>query len=306
MTDDTSAAVEAPQGAPAAAQPQVHAPAVLPAADALESLPQWFDKVAADWSAALGKRASVAAAPVVAPDAAALAALPARLPVAVSATAKCGEVSVPVMALADDASALAIARAALGDKAPQTLDDAALSAFGELVKQAFGSLEGEWIAGGASGLAIDAGSPQRITEIGGDIAGGSPVLSEISLSIDGGDPIALTFLFGERIGGLFAAVAAPAAAPVAAAAPPVNVNRILRVTVPLVVEIARRPITLKDVIAFKPGTVIEFDKKSDDLLDLVVGLTRVGKGEAVKVGESFGLRILEVGSIRDRIKSLAQ
>lgn len=295
MTEDVSSA-----------QPRLDVPAVMPAADALASLPQWFDKVAADWSAALGKRASVAAAPVVTLDAATLAALPARLPVAVSATARCAEVSVPVMVLADDASALAVARAALGDKAPATLDDAALAAFGELVKQAFGSLEGEWIAGGASGLAIDAGSPQRITEIAGDIAGGSPVLSEISLSVEGGDPIPLTFLFGDRIGGLFAAVAAPVAAPVAAAAPPPNVNRILCVTVPLVVEIARRAITLKEVVVFKPGTVIEFDKKSDDLLDLVVGLTRVAKGEAVKVGECFGLRILEVGSIRDRIKSLAQ
>jgi flagellar motor switch protein FliN len=82
--------------------------------------------------------------------------------------------------------------------------------------------------------------------------------------------------------------------------------RILKIKVPLRVEIARRRATVKEVIAFKPGTVIEFEKNSEDLLDLCAGYERVAKGEAVKVGESFGMRVLEVSTVRDRIKSLGQ
>ena len=80
--------------------------------------------------------------------------------------------------------------------------------------------------------------------------------------------------------------------------------RILRIKVPIIVEIAHRKTNVREVIALKPGTVIEFGTKSDDLLGFHIGRARIGKGEAVKIGENFGLRILDIGGVRERIASL--
>ena len=85
---------------------------------------------------------------------------------------------------------------------------------------------------------------------------------------------------------------------------PSELRRILRIRVPLVVEIARRKSKVGAVMAFKPGSVIEFNKKSDDLLELYAGQAHIGRGEAVKVGESFGIRVLDIDSVRDMVRNL--
>jgi flagellar motor switch/type III secretory pathway protein FliN len=40
-----------------------------------------------------------------------------------------------------------------------------------------------------------------------------------------------------------------------------------------------------------PGSIIKFDKTCDELLELSIGNRTVARGEAVKVGDKFGLRI---------------
>ena len=84
-----------------------------------------------------------------------------------------------------------------------------------------------------------------------------------------------------------------------------NIERILRISVPLIVRIARRDTSIGEVLSFRPGTVIEFPKKSDDLLDLLAGEAPIGRGEAVKVAESFGIRIIEIGGARETLAKLS-
>ena len=50
--------------------------------------------------------------------------------------------------------------------------------------------------------------------------------------------------------------------------------------------------------------MIEFDKKFDAELELVVSDRQIGLGHAVKVGENFGLRITRIGTIYDTIRAL--
>ena len=45
------------------------------------------------------------------------------------------------------------------------------------------------------------------------------------------------------------------------------------------------------IIELGPGSIIQFDKPCEDLLELEVGGHKIGKGEAVKVGDKFGLRL---------------
>lgn len=95
---------------------------------------------------------------------------------------------------------------------------------------------------------------------------------------------------------------APAAvAPVASAN---DVRRILRLQVPIIVKLAERKLQLSEVMRLGVGAIIEFVKSSDEPLELLVNNKVIAVGETVKVGENFGLRITQVGDVRQIIQSL--
>lgn len=79
---------------------------------------------------------------------------------------------------------------------------------------------------------------------------------------------------------------------------------ILKLTVPVIVQIGRRRVSLSEVLTLAPGAILEMPKSADDPLELCVNNKPVGTGEAVKVGENFGIRIHNISSTRDRAKAL--
>ncbi len=70
------------------------------------------------------------------------------------------------------------------------------------------------------------------------------------------------------------------------------------------VEIGRAKILLKDLLQLGEGYVIELDKLAGEPLDLYVNSRLIAKGEAVKVGDKFGIRLTEVVSQSNRIEQL--
>ena len=72
---------------------------------------------------------------------------------------------------------------------------------------------------------------------------------------------------------------------------PPNVLSALRVTVPVSVNLAGKKIKLAEVIDLGPGSIITFDKACDAPLEVSIGGRPVATGEAVKVGERFGVRV---------------
>jgi flagellar motor switch protein FliN/FliY len=87
---------------------------------------------------------------------------------------------------------------------------------------------------------------------------------------------------------------------------PSEVNTILRLKVPVIVQIGNRRIPMDDILALGPGAILELNKSADDELDLLVNNKRVGAGAAVKVGENFGIRITNIGSAQQRIAALGR
>lgn len=85
---------------------------------------------------------------------------------------------------------------------------------------------------------------------------------------------------------------------------PTDVRTILRLQVPVIVQIGRRTLPMSEVLAFGPGAILEMDKPAEEELDLLVKNKRIGKGTAVKVGENFGLRITSIDSPRRRVEAL--
>ncbi len=70
------------------------------------------------------------------------------------------------------------------------------------------------------------------------------------------------------------------------------------------VEVGRARILLKDLLQMGEGYVVELDKFSGDPLDLYVNSRLIARGEAVKVGDKFGIKLTEVVSQSDRIARL--
>lgn len=80
---------------------------------------------------------------------------------------------------------------------------------------------------------------------------------------------------------------------------------ILNLSVPVIVELGRRTMSLEDILALGPGAIIELNRDAEEQLDLLVNNKRVGCGTAVKVGENFGLRVSRIGSQTERVQAMA-
>ena len=81
-------------------------------------------------------------------------------------------------------------------------------------------------------------------------------------------------------------------------------QRILKLQVPVIVKLAERRLMLSEVMRLGTGAIIEFFKSSEEPLELLINNKVIGLGETVKVGENFGLRITQVGDLKQVIKSL--
>ena len=84
-----------------------------------------------------------------------------------------------------------------------------------------------------------------------------------------------------------------------------DVNAILALEIPLIVEIASRRMSLAEAVNLSHGAIIEFPKNSEGALRIMVNNKPVGAGVAVKVGENFGVRVSQVGDISERVGALA-
>ena len=83
-----------------------------------------------------------------------------------------------------------------------------------------------------------------------------------------------------------------------------DLARILRLEVPLIVQIAERRMPRSEVTALTHGSIIELPKQIEEELDVLVNNSRIGAGRAVKVGENFGIRMTQVGAVGERVAAL--
>jgi len=75
-----------------------------------------------------------------------------------------------------------------------------------------------------------------------------------------------------------------------------NFRLLQDVDVKLTVEIGSTRLTLRELLALGETSVIELDRDSNELLDVFVNGTLIGRGEVVTVGEKFGVRMTELVS----------
>ena len=78
-----------------------------------------------------------------------------------------------------------------------------------------------------------------------------------------------------------------------------NIDLIMDVPLEVSVVLGRTRKSIKEILEFAPGTIIELDKLAGEPIDVMVNQKLVAKGEVVVIEESFGIRITEI--IKEKI-----
>lgn len=79
---------------------------------------------------------------------------------------------------------------------------------------------------------------------------------------------------------------------------------ILDIPVTLSLEVGRTTIRIRNLLQLNQGSVVELETLAGEPLDVLVNGTLVAHGEVVVVNEKFGVRLTDVISTTDRIKSV--
>jgi flagellar motor switch protein FliN len=82
-----------------------------------------------------------------------------------------------------------------------------------------------------------------------------------------------------------------------------DIGLLLDVVLNLTVELGRTRLTVRDVLALGPGSIVELDKLAGEPVDIAVNGTCIAKGEVVVVDEKFAVRVTEILSPSRRIAS---
>ena len=73
-----------------------------------------------------------------------------------------------------------------------------------------------------------------------------------------------------------------------------NIDLIMDVPLEVTVELGRTNKSIKEILEFAPGTIIELNKIAGEPIDVLVNGKHVAKGEVVVIEENFGIRVTEI------------
>lgn len=84
----------------------------------------------------------------------------------------------------------------------------------------------------------------------------------------------------------------------------VDLDVVLDIPVTLQLEIGRTKVSIRNLLSYTQGSVVEMDRLAGEPLDLLVNGTLIAHGEVVVVNDKFGVRLTDVISPQERIKKL--
>lgn len=84
----------------------------------------------------------------------------------------------------------------------------------------------------------------------------------------------------------------------------VDLDVLLDIPVTLALEIGRAKVSIRNLLSYTQGSVIEMDRLAGEPLDLLVNGTLIAHGEVVVINDKFGVRLTDVISPQERIKKL--
>ena len=85
---------------------------------------------------------------------------------------------------------------------------------------------------------------------------------------------------------------------------PASLDLILDIPLSVTVELGRSKMLINDLLQLGQGSVIELTKLVGDPLEVLVNDKLVARGEVVVVNEKFGVRLTDIVTPMERVKSL--
>lgn len=83
-----------------------------------------------------------------------------------------------------------------------------------------------------------------------------------------------------------------------------NLNMLMDLEMPITIELGRTRLSVREVLNIGQGSIIELDKLSGDPVDVFINDRKFARGEVVVVDENFGVRITEILSPTEKLRSL--
>ena len=85
-----------------------------------------------------------------------------------------------------------------------------------------------------------------------------------------------------------------------------NIDMLLDVNLPVAIELGRTKMSISNILALGPGSIVELAKLAGEPVDLLVNQRIVAKGEVVVIDENFGVRITQLLTPEERLKALGE
>ena len=73
-----------------------------------------------------------------------------------------------------------------------------------------------------------------------------------------------------------------------------NIDLLLDVPLEVTVELGRTSKSIREILDFAPGTILELNRLAGEPIDVLVNGKYVAKGEVVVIEEAFAIRVTEV------------
>ncbi|MFD2925533.1 flagellar motor switch phosphatase FliY [Halobacillus naozhouensis] len=83
-----------------------------------------------------------------------------------------------------------------------------------------------------------------------------------------------------------------------------NLDMLMDIPLKVTVELGRTKRTIKEILELSAGSVVELDRLAGEPVDIHVNDKLMAKGEVVVIDESFGVRVTDILSPKDRLKKL--
>jgi len=83
-----------------------------------------------------------------------------------------------------------------------------------------------------------------------------------------------------------------------------NLEFILDIPLELSVELGRTRIRIADILKLGQGAIIELTNPAGNSLEILINQKPIARGEVVVVNEKYGIRLIEILSVMERIEKL--
>jgi flagellar motor switch protein FliN/FliY len=85
-----------------------------------------------------------------------------------------------------------------------------------------------------------------------------------------------------------------------------QIELLLDVPLAITVELGQATVTIRELLELGQGSILPLDRRAGEPVDVLVNGQRLARGEVVVIDEDFGIRVTDVVSRGDRLRSMGE